>query len=304
LLTRTFLHLPHVGPQRERRFWHDGLLCWDDLLRSRDLFDEGPAPPLEQAVSLSRQKLAEGDARWFEERLGAAHAWRAAADFDDGRIAYLDIETDGSAGDHLPDGEDAPGGTTVLSVWDGSEARVFLRGRDLDELPAYLCPYKILCTFNGNAFDLPYLEHRYGKDFFAGAHLDLRPITRAVGLTGGLKKIEKLIGLRRPKPIAHYTGYDAVKLWGAYRRGRVDALEPLARYNLADTVNLQVVLRTAYNHAVSQQDLPFRRFDTVQEEATAAAVERAIRRLNGRPCSPSTAGTGTLALNTPAARTV
>jgi uncharacterized protein YprB with RNaseH-like and TPR domain len=281
LLTRTFIHLPHVGPQRERRYWHDGILTWDDLLRSRDLFDDGPAPPLEEALTLSRERLAEGDARWFESQLGAHHAWRLAADFDDGRIAYLDIETDGSPGDHLPDGDDRPGGTTVLSIWDGLEARVFLRGRDLDELPAYLSRYKILCTFNGKAFDLPYLEHRYGKDFFRGTHLDLRPITRTVGLTGGLKKIEKLIGIRRPKSIAHYTGYDAVKLWAAYKRGRVDALEPLARYNLADTVNLQAVLRVTYNHAVAQQELPFRRFDLTQEDGTQEAVERAIRRLNG-----------------------
>jgi len=279
VLTRTFLHIPHIGPQRERHFWEEGVLCWDDLLNKRDLFNDGPTPPLEAELILSRVRLAHGDAQWFEERLGAEHAWRMAAEFDDGRIAYLDIETDGSAGDHLPDGADRPGGTTVLSVWDGSEARVFPRGKDLDELPKYLSRYKVLCTFNGKSFDIPYLERCYGRDFFKGAHLDLQPITRAVGLTGGLKKIEKLIGLERPKAIAHYTGWDAVKLWGAFTRGRTDALEPLARYNLADSVNLQALLRSAYNHAVALQSLPFRRFDLLQEEGTGEAIERAIKRL-------------------------
>jgi len=279
LLTRSFIHLPKIGPRRERQYWEDGIVCWDDLLHDRDLFDQGPPPALEEALVLSRQKLAEGDASWFEEQLGPSHLWRLARDFDDGRIAYLDIETDGSPGDHLPAGEDAPGGTTVVAIWDGFKARVFLRGRDLHEIPDYLSQYKVLCTFNGKSFDLPYLEARYGKGFFSGAHIDLRPVTRAVELTGGLKKIEKQLGIERPAMIRNYTGYDAVKLWAAYKRGRDDALEPLARYNLADAVNLQALLRAAYNLAVADENLPFRRFDSYQEDGTSRAVDVAIRKL-------------------------
>ena len=220
MLTRTFLHIPGINPKREREIWSDGLISWEHMLRSRDLFDDGPLPAMEQAITLSRKKLAEGDTRWFEQALGADESWRLGADFDDGRIAYLDIETDGAESTQLREGDDAPGGTTVCAVWDGIEARVFLRNRDLDQIPQYLSKYKVLCTFNGKAFDIPYLEGRFGKDFFPGAHLDLRPICAAVGLKGGLKKIEKQIGIERPADIRRYTGYDAVKLWGAYRRGR------------------------------------------------------------------------------------
>jgi uncharacterized protein YprB with RNaseH-like and TPR domain len=279
MLTRTFLHIPGVGPKRERSIWGDGILSWEHMLADRDLFDDGPPPAMEQAITLSRQKLVDGDARWFEHSLGAADAWRLAADFDDGRIAYLDIETDGGESTQWQEGEDAPGGTTVCAVWDGIEARVFLRNRDLDSLPQYLAKYKVLCTFNGKSFDIPYLEGRFGKEFFAGAHLDLRPITAQVGLTGGLKKIEKQIGIERPASIRRYTGYDAVKLWGAFRRGRKDALEPLARYNLADAVNLQAVLRVGYNWAVAQDELPFRRLDPASPELVAEATEKGIREL-------------------------
>lgn len=277
MLTRTFLHLSGVGPKRERALWNDGLLTWDDMLADRDLFDDGPPPLLERELTLSRQKLAEGDARWFEERLGHASAWRLAADFDDGRIAYLDIETDGAAAGHIAPDDDAPGGTTVCAVWDGNQAQVFLRNRNLHELPQYLNRYQVLCTFNGRVFDMPYLEARFGQGFFRGAHLDLRPITRAVGLTGGLKKIEKQLGIKRPAAIRHYTGYDAVKLWGAYRQGRREALEPLARYNLADTINLQSLLRVAYNWAAAHDELPFRRFDAVCPKDAAEATEKAVR---------------------------
>ncbi|HYG78616.1 MAG TPA: ribonuclease H-like domain-containing protein [Planctomycetota bacterium] len=279
MLERTFIHIPGVGPKREKTFWNDGVLCWEDMLKDRDLFDEGPPPPLEQEITLSRRKLAEADARWFEQRLGPSESWRMAADFDDGRTAYLDIETDGGDSTAWREGQDAPGGTTVVAVWDGIEARVFLRDRDLHLIPEYLAKYKVLCTFNGKAFDIPYLEGRFGKDFFNGAHLDLRPITTAVGLKGGLKKIEKQIGIERPASIRRYTGYDAVKLWGAYRRGRKDALEPLARYNLADAVNLQSLMRVAYNWAVAHDELPFRRFDSITSDHINEATEKCIKEL-------------------------
>lgn len=282
MLTRTFLHLTGIGPKRERAYWHDGIISWDDLLKDRDLFDHGPPPALEQQLILSRQKLVEGDARWFEEQLGVDAAWRLTPDFDNGRIAYLNIETDNSEATSHHDGEEAPGGTTVCAVWDGYKAHVFLRNRDLDQLPDYLAQYKVLCSFNGKAFDLPYLEGRFGRNFFKGAHLDLRPITRAVGLTGGLKKIEKQVGIERPASIRRYTGYDAVKFWNLFRHGRSDALEPLARYNLADAVNLQSLLRITYNWAVAQDGLPFRRFDLLQSDNAQEATEKAINKLMNR----------------------
>ncbi len=281
MLTRSFIHLSGVGPARERNFWHDGLVCWDDVLAHRDLFDEGPPASIEQELALSRLKLAAGDSRWFETRLGAEQAWRMAADFDDGRIAYLDIETDGKKPDEPLNDGDGPDRTTVVAIWDGIDARIFLRNHNLHEIPEYLSKYKMLCTFNGKSFDIPYLELRFGKSFFEGAHLDLRPITRAVGLTGGLKKIEAQIGIERPADIRRYSGYDAVKLWAAHCRGRKDALVPLLRYNLYDAVNLQTVLRVAYNWAAVYDELPFRRFDEIQTDCVHEAVTRAVAALTG-----------------------
>jgi uncharacterized protein YprB with RNaseH-like and TPR domain len=254
-------------------------LNWDHLLSDRDLFGEGPVPELIEQIQTSKKKLAAGDSRWFEERLGSHETWRMAADFDDGQIAYLDIETDGAEATSKRTDEDAPGGTTVCAIWDGQEARVFLRNRDLHEIPEYLSKYKLLCTFNGKTFDIPYLEGRFGKGFFNGAHLDLRPMTAAVGLTGGLKKIEKQIGIERPADIRRFTGYDAVKLWSSYRRGRKDALEPLARYNLADAVNLQALLRVTYNWETAQHELPFRPLEAIDTAAVKEATDRGIKAL-------------------------
>ena len=80
-----------------------------------------------------------------------------------------------------------------------------------------------------------------------------------------------------PAAIRRYPGYDAVKLWAAYRRGRTDALDPLARYNLADAINLQALLRVSYNWAVSHDELPFRRFDNLQTENSEEATDKAVK---------------------------
>jgi uncharacterized protein YprB with RNaseH-like and TPR domain len=73
-------------------------------------------------------------------------------------------------------------------------------------------------------------------------HLDLRFLARRVGLSGGLKLIERDLGLARDREFAMMTGHDAVHLWNLWdRRGNAKALDLLLRYNEADVVNLREV---------------------------------------------------------------
>ena len=41
MLRNTFVHLPGVGPQRERAFWEQGILDWDGFLATTG---EGVSP--------------------------------------------------------------------------------------------------------------------------------------------------------------------------------------------------------------------------------------------------------------------
>ena len=91
----------------------------------------------------------------------------------------------------------------------------------------------------------------------------------------------------RPADIRRYTGYDAVKLWACYKKGRRDALIPLCRYNLYDTINLQTVLRVAYNWGATFSELPFRRFDELQTGCATEAVARALERITQPAKIPS-----------------
>jgi hypothetical protein len=63
---------------------------------------------------------------------------------------------------------------------------------------------------------------------------------RQLDLTGGLKAVERAVGIGRDRP--DLSGRDAVRLWHEYERGDESALETLVAYNRADTVHLETLL--------------------------------------------------------------
>ena len=91
----------------------------------------------------------------------------------------------------------------------------------------------ILRSFSGVRFDIP--------------HFDLCFAAKRLGLEGGLKKLEQSLGIIRDESVQGLDGYDAVKLWDAYRRGSHDALDRLIAYNREDTVNLMHIASIFYD---------------------------------------------------------
>jgi uncharacterized protein YprB with RNaseH-like and TPR domain len=78
------------------------------------------------------------------------------------------------------------------------------------------------------------------------AHIDLRFLLKRLGYAGGLKKIEKDLGIGRETEINGMDGYEAVRLWQAYQWGDDTALKTLIRYNRADIVNLKPLMEIGY----------------------------------------------------------
>jgi len=58
--------------------------------------------------------------------------------------------------------------------------------------------------------------------------------------------------MEREGDLKGLNGYDAVKMWQAYRRGDDAALDRLVRYNSADIVNLQKLLEWSYKEKRKQ----------------------------------------------------
>lgn len=246
MLRRTFCHIPRIGAATERKYWRDGLRCWDDALApGAEAALGNKAAWVRQFAAESRERLEAGDARWFHDRLPAGETWRLYADFRD-RAAYVDIETTG-----LGFGEDH---ITTIALCGSGRIRTYVHGRNLDDFRDDIREFDLLVTFNGKCFDVPFIEREMGISLDM-AHVDLRYVMRKVGLTGGLKRIEKTLGMDRDG-LDGVDGSFAVILWNEYRAtGNPAALETLLAYNAADVAGLERLLAYAHNALVA--DTPF-----------------------------------------------
>ncbi len=234
MLEHSFIHVPGIGPHRERQLWCRGYTDWARFRR------DYPAGAWRELVlsRLDRQRAMLDMPRREAWRL--LDTWR-------GRLAFLDIETAEMDGER-----DA---VTVIGLSDGTTVEAFVRGRNLDAFPRALRRFEALVTYNGSCFDLPVLERAFPDAGIRGlGHIDLRYPLNRLGFRGGLKAAERAIGLERPREIRELDGWFAILLWRAHRSGRAGALDTLVRYCLEDVVNLQPLAIHVYNTLV--RDLP------------------------------------------------
>ena len=238
MLERTFVHIPGIGAQTERALWSAGCHDWSALAGGLDRFSCGTADRVEVARHLDRSREAydEGHHQYFARSLGMAEAWRAWPDFRD-RCVYLDIETDGG---------NSGSAITTIGLYDKEGFIGLVRDVDLGNFPDVISRYGMIVTFFGAGFDLPMLQKRFPTVRFDQIHLDLCPTLRKLGLKGGLKSIEKQLGLSRGEETDGLTGLDAIRLWRQHQRGHATALETLLAYNREDVVNLETLAEYAY----------------------------------------------------------
>jgi uncharacterized protein len=238
MLRNTFLHLPGIGPRREQDLWKAGIGDWDVFLTAEAA---GGLPGWVAADAIatlrqSREALARLDARFFRSLLTSSETWRLYSDFAD-QAVFLDIETTGLS----PDMSEV----TVVGALSGGRMIQFIQGVNLDEFPDYIARFPLLVTFNGSQFDVPFLRAHFPAARLDQAHIDLRFVLASLGYRGGLKAVERTLGLRREAAIEGVDGFEAVPLWRQYRRGSRAALERLTLYNRADVENMVELVNIA-----------------------------------------------------------
>lgn len=242
MLLHTFRHVRGIGPARERALWASGCRTWQDMLSGTGSASL-PKSLHESAIMHIERDLSafkRGDVRFLSGRLAPKEHWRFYRHFPE-KAVFLDIETTGM------DPESSV--VTVIGVHNPKGGtRVFIDGFNLDEFPGYIGDFEILVTFNGLTFDVPFLKSAFYDLELPPAHIDLRWLARSVGLRGGLKNVERQIGIARPEEVDEISGFDAVILWKHYRKNHDEnALRRLVRYNLEDTVNLERLLAECCN---------------------------------------------------------
>jgi len=233
MIHHTFCFLPGIGEKLERRLWKSGILTWDDFLSAGDVdFLTADSKRQYDTMLLQAQEYIEQrNVSYFARHLQNSEHWRLFKVLRDSAVA-LDIETNGST---AHDG----GRVTVVGLYDGFDYTALVQGVNLTrtKLAAELARYRYVITFFGAVFDLPYIREAYGLSIDL-PHFDLCFSGRKVGLRGGLKRVEELLGIPRDATVTGFNGFDAVRLWQDAERGNSDALELLITYNRCDTVNL------------------------------------------------------------------
>jgi uncharacterized protein YprB with RNaseH-like and TPR domain len=152
--------------------------------------------------------------------------------------AYLDIETTGLS----PWCNDV----TVVGICvvnNGKINFVQLVGGDItvEGILETLDGVVIVYTYNGSRFDLPFIKVRLGLDLVEYVtHRDLMYDCWQCDLYGGLKSVEKQLGIERKLP--EVSGFYAVKLWWRYLDlFDLGSLDKLLEYNREDTLNLKIL---------------------------------------------------------------
>ena len=238
MLTSTFIHTQGIGRKTERAIWQSGLTTWSDFLtghaacpladRQRTLL----IPTVEESVA----RFAADDYAYFARALPSGEQWRAYHDYGP-RAAYVDIETLGMGMDDA---------ITVIGLYDGNETKSFVKGFNLEAFADEIGKYALMVTYAGASFDLPHIRRAFPGLRLDQMHIDLCPTLRKLGLKGGLKHIEDVVGLKRPAEIEGMSGWDAVRLWNEWEWGSRESLDLLLAYNACDVVNLKPLASRAW----------------------------------------------------------
>ncbi len=251
MLNRSFIFARGLTEELERALWSRGVVSWDVLRahpgEAAEVIGVSKAQKLVEAVGEAQQARDKGDLAWFRTNWPVRESWRLWEGFcAPEQVALVDIETTG-----LTPGYDQ---ITVIGLADSSTARAFVAGKPqpgdetLAKFTEAMRPYRLLVTFNGAQFDVPFMEKHFRDEnfHFDMPHLDLIFPARSIGLGGGLKDMEKQVGIERAADIKDMRGMEAIQLWGQWKNGDVAAYKRLTTYCKADCVNLHAFAEAIY----------------------------------------------------------
>jgi uncharacterized protein len=240
MIRQTFQILDRIGIKKEKRLWNSGIDSWDTFINTDSIKGIPNKEYFDRQIIKARNALYSSDTSYFVDKLCSKETWRLF-DFFKEESVYLDIETDGL-------GEYAD--ITVVGLFDGMNTKTMIKGINLDfnALKIELEKYKLIITFNGSSFDLPFIRKRY--DILPNIpHIDIRHCTSRLGFRGGLKEIEKIFNIKRNIVVEKFSGGDALTLWKMYKAcGDRYYLDLLVEYNEEDVINLKKIMNYCYEH--------------------------------------------------------
>jgi hypothetical protein len=236
MIQNSFIVLPRIGKQLERNIWKQGIKNWDDFLNKESLkgLSKIRKRYYDRLLYNAKKALYSFDSSYFLNLIPQSEMWRLYDFFKDEAV-FLDIETTGMSNyDSL----------TVIGLFNGINTKIMIKDINLDLyiLRKELQKYKLIVTFNGALFDIPFIKKRYPNLLPNIPNFDLRTACERIGLSGGLKEIEKKLNIKRNKIIERFYSGDALTLWKMYKvTGDEYYLNLLVEYNEEDVINLKKI---------------------------------------------------------------
>lgn len=240
MLKISFSCLKGFSDSAEQKIWQLGCLTWEHIayLPSGTF---SPDKTRSLATEINRAKIAyiAQLPDYFIHRFKHANKVRVFKDFQE-NSAVLDIETTGLGKKDI---------VTTIALLKKGIIHVFINGVDLDNFLFMLKDVRLLITFNGTRFDLPFLRKHFSIDLNM-PHLDLMPVLNALGYRGGQKKCEETCLMRRTFSQCK-SGKDAIRLWKEWEsKKNRNALQNLAVYNAEDVFMIEKLAVMAYNRVM------------------------------------------------------
>jgi uncharacterized protein YprB with RNaseH-like and TPR domain len=224
VLNKTFTGLARLSHSAECKLWQHGILDWNSAVRCLELpLSAKKAAELRQEIRVARIAKEVGLIDWFLERLVPGHEIRVLPDFAE-NTAFIDIETTGLGRQDV---------VTTVAIYMSHTMHLFVRDINLQELLRFIPKIKLLITFNGTKFDLPFLKKTFRLPW-AIPHIDLLYALKEHGFSGGQKKIENMLSIHRRPQTKGVIGSDAPILWKHHKKGNRSALRQLLLYNAED----------------------------------------------------------------------
>ncbi len=229
-----FRHVQGIGPRTAQLLHESGIVTWEDCVTRQESipFNGKRRSTLVEHIKKSINSLEVGDIRFFTASFPTSEQWRILAEYLD-TATFVDVETTGLSWNYCH--------ASVISAYHRGNVHSFVYGENLDDFLSLADEAELLVTFNGNCFDIPFIERTFNIPSLTCPHVDLRWIAWHSGYRGGLKSIEKLMGIRRPQHIEGIDGFEAVDLYYRWQQGDLSSRELLIRYCEADVLATYLV---------------------------------------------------------------
>lgn len=237
MIKESFQILKRISKGKEKSIKSQGIKDWNDFIKKDKIkgISNKSKQYYNQELLKASEAIKNNNSKYFKNILPSMETWRLYNQFKS-QAVFLDIEVTG-----VKEYDDI----IMVGLFDGIDTKLMIRGINLNmkALEEELKQYKLIITFNGNVFDLPFLKKRYPNLIPDIPTIDLRHFANRHNLKGGLKHIEENLNIKRSDLQYKFRSGDIKRLWRMYlASGDRHYLKLLVEYNEDDCINQKIIL--------------------------------------------------------------